>query len=178
MSSCVPKQKAEEKKTAVELKPVSINGEYSMSVPEYMSKASSLNEGASLQYQNIFKEAYVIVIDEAKDEYIQAYKELSVYDTTRSVISNYADTQIQSTTSAIDVISKSEITSFKVHGLKAKSIEIDANLEGVDASITYFLTFVEGRSNKLYFIMAWTLQDKKDKHRETFKEMVKTFREI
>lgn len=175
--SCIPNKDKNEKPETVALTPVSVNdGQYSMDVPEFMSKASSLNDGASLQYQNIFKEAYVIVIDEDKQTYIDAYKDLSVYDTTRSVIANYTDTQIQSTTSSLDVINKSKIESFKVNGLKAKSIEIDANLEGVSSAITYFITCVEGR-NHLYLVMAWTLQDKKDKHRETFKQMVKTFRE-
>jgi hypothetical protein len=177
LSSCVPDQKKEEKESKVSLTPVSINGEYSMSVPEFMSKASSLNDGASLQYQNLFKEAYVIVIDEPKADYVNAYKELSVYDTTRSVISNYTDTQIQSITANVEVLAKTEIKSFKVNGLKAKSLEVDGNLEGVNSAITYFLTCIEGK-DKLYLVMAWTLQDRKDKHRETFKEMVKTFRTL
>ncbi|HEY0768981.1 MAG TPA: hypothetical protein VGD31_01515, partial [Sphingobacteriaceae bacterium] len=63
-----------------------------------------------------------------------------------------------------------------VNGLKAKSIEIDANLEGIGSAITYFITCVEGR-NSLYLVMAWTLQDRKEKHRETFRQMVRTFRE-
>jgi hypothetical protein len=174
--SCTPEHNKNDKAASkVELKPVTINGEYKMDVPAFMSKATTLNEAASLQYQNIFKEAYVIVIDEEKDAFIQAYKDLSAYDTARSVISNYTDTQIQSTTSELDVISQTEIKNFKVNGLNASSIEIDANLEGVQTPITYFLSFIEGQK-KLYFVMAWTLQDKKEKHRETFQEMVKTFR--
>jgi hypothetical protein len=177
LSACTEKQKNEGKNDTVAFKRVSINqGEYSMDVPEYMSKASSLNDGASLQYQNLFKEAYVIVIDENKDLYIKTYKEMSVYDTTRSVISNYMDTQIQSTTNTLDVISKSKISSFNANGVKAKSVEIDANLEGVSAPITYFITCIEGK-DKLYLVMAWTMQNRKDTHRDTFNRMVRTFRE-
>ena len=66
LTACTPNKKAEEKSESVALTPVSINDQYSMSVPEYMSKASSLNEGASLQYQNLFKEAYVIVMMKKK----------------------------------------------------------------------------------------------------------------
>jgi hypothetical protein len=177
LSSCVPNQKKEDKNETVALKRVSSNdGDYSMDVPEHMSKASSLNDGASLQYQNLFKEAYVIVIDEDKEAYINSYKEMSVYDTTRSVISNYAETQIQSTTENLEVISKSKISSFNANGVKAKAIEIDANLEGVSAPITYFITYIEGK-DKLYMVMAWTLQSRKDTHRDTFNRMVRTFRE-
>lgn len=175
--SCIPNDKKDAKNENVALKRVSINdGEYSMDVPEYMTKASSLNDAASLQYQNLFKEAYVIVIDEEKELYIKSYKEMSVYDTTRSVISNYTDTQIQSTTQNLEVISKSKIASFNANGVKAKSVEIDATLEGVSSPITYFITCIEGK-DKLYLVLAWTLQNRKDTHRETFKRMVRTFRE-
>jgi predicted Zn-dependent protease len=159
----------------IELKPVSINEEYSMGVPAHMTKATSLNDDASLQFQNIFKEAYVIVIDEDKTEYINMYKEASVYDTSRSVLSNYTDTQVQSTTANMEVISQKSIKTLKINGLKAATTEIDATVEGVKFPITYFLTFIEGKE-KLYFIMAWTLQDKKETHRAAFDQMARSFR--
>jgi hypothetical protein len=176
LCSCLPNLNKEEKSgEKIELKPVSINREYSMGIPSFMTKATALNKGASLQYQNIFKEAYVIVIDEDKQEFIDTYKELSIYDTTRSVLSNYTDSQVQSITANIEVISQKEVTTFKINGQNAAAVELDANVEGVKIPITYFLSFIEGK-DKLYFIMAWTLQDKKDTHRDPFARMVKSFR--
>jgi hypothetical protein len=176
LCSCLPNLNKEEKSgEKIELKPVSINREYSMGIPSFMTKATALNKEASLQYQNIFKEAYVIVIDEDKQEFIDTYKELSIYDTTRSVLSNYTDSQVQSITANIEVISQKEVTTFKINGQNAATVELDANVEGVKIPITYFLSFVEGK-DKLYFIMAWTLQNKKDTHRDTFARMVKSFR--
>ena len=177
IAGCMPSQDQSQGKTKakIDLETVNINNEYSMGIPKFMSEAKSLNDEASLQYQNIFQEAYVIVIDESKDEYIESYKNLDAYDTTQSVIANYTDTQIQSITSRLEVIEKSEVKTFRINGLNASSIEIDGKVENVDVPITYFLNFVEGRE-KLYFIMAWTLQKKKDTHRSTFEEMVKSFR--
>jgi hypothetical protein len=160
-----------------ELKRVTVNDEFSLGVPAYMTKATSLNDNASLQFQNIFKEAYVIVIDEDKEEFIKAYEESSAYDTARSLLSNYSDIQVQLTTSAMDVISRKELTTMGINGLRAETTEIDATVEGIDSPITYFLTFVEG-DEKFYFIMAWTLQDKKDTHRATFEEIANSFRLI
>jgi hypothetical protein len=159
----------------VELKPIRVNEEYSMGVPGYMTKATTLNEGASLQFQNVFKETYVIVIDEDKQEFLDAYETSSVYDTARSLLSNYSDTQLQLTTSEMDVINMKELTRSRINGLKAESTEIDAKVEGISFPITYFLTFIEGE-NKFYFIMAWTLQEKKDAHRPAFQQMVRSFR--
>jgi hypothetical protein len=159
----------------VDLQEISINGEYAIGIPTYMTKATSLNDDASLQFQNIFKETYVIIIDEDESEFIQTFKDVDSYDTTRSVISNYTDAQIQFTTSSMDVIKKTPVKKLKINGLHAASIEIDANIEGVKVPISYFLTFIEG-NGKLYMIMAWTLEDKKDNHRQTFEQMAQSFK--
>jgi hypothetical protein len=159
----------------IKLQTISINEEYSMGIPAYMTKTTSLNDDASLQFQNIFKEAYVIVIDEDKKAFVDTYKELEAYDSTRSVLSNYVDTQVQSTLSNMNVISKKAVKASKINGLNAATTEIDSTVEGIKIPITYFLTFVDGKE-KLYMIMAWTLQDKKDTYRTTFDQMVKSFR--
>lgn len=160
-----------------EFETVSINGIYSMGIPTFMSKATSLNEEASLQYQNIFKEAYVIVIDEDKQEFLDALSEVGAYDSARSVIGNYADTQMQLTSSGMNVKFKKDITELTINGLSAATTEVDAEVEGVAVPITYFLTFVEG-PEKLYMVMAWTLSENKDTHRETFMEMAKSFKDL
>jgi hypothetical protein len=77
----------------------------------------------------------------------------------------------------MDVIKKTPVKKLKINGLHAASIEIDANIEGVEVPITYFLTFIEGKG-KLYMIMAWTLADKKDNHRETFEQMAQSFKSL
>jgi hypothetical protein len=176
LSSCSLNPNKEEKKSGkIDLQIISTNDEYSMGIPVYMTKATGLNDEASLQYQNIFKEAYVVVLDENKQEFIDVYTELSTYDTTRSVIANYADTQVQLTSSNVDVISKTDVKKVKINGLNAAITEMDAHVEGVKPAISYFLTFVEGKEN-LYMIMAWTLQDKKETHREAFDQMVRSFK--
>lgn len=175
LSSCLNFKEKNEKNDKVELEQISVNGEYSMGIPTFMTKTASLHEDASLQFQNIFKETYVIVIDEDKFEFKKVYKEMGSYDTTRSIISNYADTQLQFTTSQMTVISKKNMKALKIGTLNAATTEIDGNVEGVDVPITYFLTYVES-DHKLYMIMAWTLQAKKDLHRDTFDKMIKSFK--
>ncbi len=178
MTGCLRNFLKDEKKgEKAELETVTIGGIYSMGVPKYMSKATALNEEASLQYQNIFKEAYVIVIDEDKQQFIDALNGVDAFDSTRTIVENYADTQMQLTTSAMTVKDRKEIKSLTINGLSAATTELDADVEGVPASITYFLTFLEG-PDRLYMIMAWTLADKKDEHRDTFNEMARTFKDL
>lgn len=49
-----------------DLKTITVNKEYSISVPEYMKEMNSLHDDASFKYANVFKETYTIVIDEGK----------------------------------------------------------------------------------------------------------------
>ena len=53
---------------------IKIKNQYSLDLPESLSLATNLNTEASLQYQNVFDDLYVIVIDESKQE-INSYME-------------------------------------------------------------------------------------------------------
>jgi hypothetical protein len=175
LSSCSLLPNKDEKGDNVVLEPVAVDDDYSMSIPTYMTKSTTLNDDAALQYQNIFKQVYVIVIAESKQEFIDAFKKLETYDTTRSPLSNYADVQVQSTSANMNVASKTNIARSKINGMRAATIEIDATVESVNTPITYFLTFFEGK-DKLYMIMAWTLQEKKEIYRGTFEKMARSFK--
>jgi hypothetical protein len=176
LSSCSLISSKDEKGDNVEFEAVSsVDGDFSLRIPTYMTKATTLNDGASLQYQNMFKEVYVIVIGENKQEFIDTFTKLSNYDTTRSPVSNYADVQVQATSAKMNVISKTDIVRSKINGMRAAKMEMDATVEGISTPITYCLTFFEGKE-KMYMIMAWTLQNKKDIYRSTFDKMAKSFK--
>lgn len=125
-----------------------------------MKGTTGLNEEASLQYQSLLKEAYLLVIDEPKSRFEEVYRDLEQYDEQLSVIQNYRDARLKILSRTTEINSKSKPQSFKINGLSAEFMEIDANISGVSSEISYFLTFVEG-SNRVYMIMAWTLKDKK-----------------
>ncbi len=155
--------------------PVVINDEYSIDIPSYMTKTTLLNDDASLQFQNVIKETYVIVIDESKQEFIDALVEADMYDSARSILMNYADTQLGFTTSAMDVIAQKALTKLKIHGLSAAKTELDGAVEGIKVPISYFVTFIEGEE-KLYMVMAWTLQERKERFNATFEKIARTFK--
>lgn len=161
------------KEEKVDLVPIRVS-DYELSVPSYM-KEGDLNEDASLQFQNIFRETYVIVIDEGKQEIRDVYLSLNEYDTTRSAVDNYTNIQLSLLHESMAIDSLSEIQSLTVNNLEARQVELIARVEGVSKDIYYLLTFVEGDSN-VYMIMSWTLADRKEKYSNTFKKMAKTFK--
>jgi hypothetical protein len=171
--SCFGLGSRKEAETNVELVPIRVN-DYELSIPSYMKKAD-LNEDASLQFQNVFRETYVIVIDENAQEVRDAFLSLGEYDTTRSTVDNYTHIQMSSMQESINITSQSEVKSLTIHGLEARQVEINGRVEGVPGEIYYLVTFVDGHEN-LYMVMSWTLTERKEKYSETFKKMAKTFK--
>lgn len=167
--------KKEEKLTAQDFNTVAINNEYIIRLPKYMTEAKNLSEDASLQYQNIFKETYTVIIDEPKQEFIDAFLDVLLYDTILTVCENYRNVQLGLIEENMEVTSKSTPVALKIGKLDAYQVEVDGNVEDVAHEISYLFTFIEGKDN-VYMIMSWTLKSRKEKYLNTFKEISQTFR--
>lgn len=163
LASCLNFSKKEESVADTEFKTVKAGTEYSLDIPSHMREAKNLNDVASLQYQNIFKEMYVVVIDEDKQEFIDTFIDVGEYDTTKSVVENYRLVQLESFGESIEFISQPEPKATKVNELDAQQAQFDGKVEGVNAEIAYFITYVEGK-DKMYMIMSWTLKSNKEKY--------------
>ena len=156
---------------------VSIDGKYSLDIPKFMTGTTGLNEEASIQFQSLLKEAYLLVIDEPKAGFEEVYRDLNQYDDDLSIIQNYRDARLQILSRTTEINNKSKPQSLRINGLDAESVELGAIVNGMDNEISYFLTFVEGEGN-VYMIMAWTLKAKKEEHKKTFKAIAQSFQLI
>lgn len=170
-----PKAKNNDSETTIEdFNTISINNEYHIKMPRFLKGTTGLNEEASLQYQSLRREAYVIIIDEPKKGFEEVYRDLEQYDDHLSVIQNYRDARLKILSRTTEINRKSEPTSIKIHGLNAEFLELDAKVNGLNNEISYFLTFVDG-DEKVYMIMCWTLKNQKDEHKKTFKTIAESF---
>ncbi|QLG46742.1 hypothetical protein [Costertonia aggregata] len=165
--------KKEELSVSEDFKTVKIN-DYSMAVPKYMKTATGLNPDASLQYQNIFKEAYVVVIDEPKDELKEVFEELNEWDDSKSVSENYRDIQLNFLEESITITKQMPAKAMKINGLDAQVVDVDGKVDGIMYEIAYTIAFVEGNEN-VYMIMAWTLKDKREKTKNTYAQIINSF---
>lgn len=156
---------------------VSASNLYQLSIPKYMKSATGLNVDASMQYQNIYKETYLAIIDEDKDDFTDVFKELGEYDDQLSVAGNYRRTQVEYFTDGIDIRNISEPVKLTIGGLSAEQVEFTARVPEVSYDIYYLMTFIEGREN-IYMMMEWTLDENKETYKETFKKMAETFTEL
>lgn len=156
---------------------VTVKGNYSVDIPRFMTTTTGLNEEASLQYQSLLNEAYLLIIDEPKSGFKQVYEDLAQYDKNLSLLENYRQARLQILSRTTKVNSKTNPKPFKINNLNSIYQEVDATLRNVDNEISYFITFVEGNDH-VYMIMAWTLNSKKQEHKKTFKTIAESFKLI
>ncbi len=156
---------------------VNVQEKYMISVPNYMNSTDILNDEASIQYMNALKETYMVVIDEDKDQMIEALKVVDDYREDQSVLDNYARFQTTSIMEGLNVGSKSDIKSVIVDGKSARVFEADGHLDGVPYDIKYILGFTEGKED-VYMIMTWTLKSREKRYSGTLRQIIKSFKEI
>lgn len=155
-----------------DLKVISVDDKYTMAVPEYMTELKSLNDDASFEYANIYKETYTIVIDENKQDFIDAFKEIEIYNDSLSPLDNYSDYQIKSTKESMDNGEYKKLNT-KIRNLSSNQYEISGKTEGID--VNYLVSFIESDED-VYMIMSWTLKNRYKKYKNTFKLIQDSFK--
>ena len=154
-----------------EFKSIKVN-DYSISLPDFLSEGKDLNDDASLQYQNLFKEFYVVVIDESKAAFEEAIAINELEDLYDPNFEGYTELLIGSLEEAVTFKNKKE-TDTKINGLRAKILAFEGTVEGID--IYYQVAYIDGISN-YYQVMVWTLADKKESYEKMMDEMIQTFK--
>ncbi len=158
-----------------ETETINVEDKYSITIPAFLSKSSILNSDASLQYQHIFKEFYVIVIDETKEEFLQAINENELTEPYSSDLNGYTKLLMDSFENSINTYQKAEFNDTIINGVNAKLTSITGKSEGVDAY--FMLAFLEG-DKRFYQIMTWTLSNRKYTYNDMMKKLIYSFKEL
>ncbi len=163
---------------ATKVREVNVAGRYSIMLPTYLTEGFDLNSEASLQYQNVIKEVYIIVIDEPKQEFIDVFREIEDYDTTKSPLENYARAQMESIRSNMSVVtSESPIRLVQTGCGQAIMYDVAGTQEGIDDAMGFTVGFYEGKLN-LYMIMIWTFEKTKSVYQADMDAMLVSFKEL
>lgn len=140
---------------------------FTMDIPAYMTKTYELNDVAPLQYQNTSKEAYVIVIDDSKDQLESlGIKFIDAKDFLLNFIKNYKKDANSRKTSSI--------TEFQSNRNGHAQVE----LTWKDENIEYFMliTSVETPTH-FYKIMCWTIMENKEILMDDYLAISKTLKD-
>lgn len=147
---------------------------YQIAVPDYMEPGTELSDDASLQYQNLYKELYVVVLDESWREFKESYQNARIYNDSLSVLDNYVDVQYDAISLDIEITSDVIRKSVKINGLPARIIQFDGMVDVIDVPVTYYYTFYQGPDN-IYMMLSWTAKSKKSKHLPIQEKIAKSF---
>lgn len=153
---------------------VKVEDKYSIELPEYLDKTSDLNKEASLQYQNMVKELYVIVIDEPKSALAVALEENSLTETYSSDLNGYSKLITDGMDASIKIKKKPEFTDTTINGYKARLLSFEGVNQGY--RVYWKLAFIEGNDH-YYQIMAWTKAESKGKYEKEMTEIINSFKE-
>jgi len=153
---------------------VKVGGRYFIELPGSFKEAKELNEAASLQYQDLGNEFYVIVIDEPKDVLEKALFDNALESTYTPDINGYSKLVIEGIDPSVAIDSVPPFTEGTVGGLKSREISFTGISQGYH--IYWKFAFVEGK-NRYYQIMLWTMAENRDKREKDMQEIIRSFRE-
>lgn len=140
---------------------------YTLDIPDYMTRTFQLNDAASLQYQNINKEAYCIVIEDSK-EHLSALgiKFVDAKDFLDNFLSSYM----------VDVADRnvSKNVNFNSNGNSHSQAELTWSND--DGSYYMLITSVE---TKYYFykILCWIIAENKKLLKDDFIKISKSLKD-
>jgi hypothetical protein len=154
---------------------VTVADTYSLTIPAFLSKVDHLNDDASLQYQNIWNEFYVIVIDEPKEdfqEFLDFNEDPELFDNVIEIYSHYTfDVFKESISSA----RQTDWVSTNVNDMPAILTTLTGTHNGVDIFFNYGI--FEGRES-FYQVIVWTLGSKKLKYKPRMDQILHSLQEI
>ena len=152
---------------------IDIDNDYQVLIPKYMKPMPNLNDEASLQYANIFKEIYTIVINENKQEFIETFKSLGEYNDSLPPIENYKNVQKQMLDEAIANVKFRDYGLTEINTYPARQFKMEGEIDGLD--FFYLVGFIEGDEN-IYMLMNWTLKDRKSRYENIFEYINGSFK--
>lgn len=171
------KSEETEKPEKVFFKRININDLYSVELPSYMNEAYDLNDVASLQYQSEDETKYIIVIDEALEDYDDFFEAFVDYDPERDFLEQYAELQMEDLYTNAEILEEGDYIKTEIGGHPAVTKLVQTQQEDIPAPMTIQLAFIEGE-NHVYMVMIWAprimddvWEDDRTKIMESFKEM-------
>jgi len=146
--------------------------EFSMILPDYMVATSTLQEGRPFQYMNTFKEQYIVASSEARSLVEPSLKVLKYEG--KTLFDQYVSYNKEVLAEGVKITSEEPIKSLKIDGLEARWMQFNGTVEGIAEGICYHTVFIESET-EYYFVMAWTLESKKDEFKPIAEKIIKSF---
>lgn len=148
---------------------------YQIELPAYLNKAYSLNDDASLQYMNMWREFYVIVIDETKAEMHAAIDENQLSYVYSKDLNGYSSLLLDSFNDFKGRPNHTPLTTTTINGMQTQLTSISDYVDGI--GIYYKIGYFESENN-YYQVCTWTLKEYKAKYDAKMDKIIHSFKEL
>ncbi len=128
-----------------------------------MISVGDLNDEASIQAANLFRELYVIVISEPKQD------ELS-----ELTLAEFDDVVVSNMLGSLERANATSPKSVKIHGLDGLRRTIRGHMPGEKLDVGYVVTTVES-ADSFHQVIGWTLANRLDKYQATLERIADSF---
>lgn len=140
-----------------------------ITVPEYMTKTIGLNDDACIQFQNLVKDVYTIVIEDNKEELTMA--ELSYADV-KEFYEDFAEGFLKDEKDRkMGKPKYSKIKDINYVVSEASYFDTESNIP-----IYYVIGVVETKT-AYYKVLSWTTEDKKAQYKADFEKIIFTLKD-
>ncbi|RYU92804.1 hypothetical protein [Emticicia agri] len=145
---------------------------YHVSIPDYMTKSVTLNDVATMQYINSAKNAYLVIIDDSKEE-------LEMKGIKFASLKEFHDDNIKHLKGEENDPVESKGVEFEANGNKFYQSELSVNFkekDDLEVKITYLITYVETKGY-YYQILCWSLTPEYKNLLADFKKIAASIRD-
>ncbi len=169
-------------KSGNKTKVITVNNKYSVELPAFLDDATKvldkdeLNEDASLQYVNTWKEFDIVIIDETKSEFQESLETNNLTKVYANNLNGYSRSFLDFFPVQGKIIQKPEIKDTIINNLPAKLISLKSQYDE-DMSIYFSIGIIQGK-NTYYQIVIWTLAGYEYKYKNKMKKIIYSFKEL
>ena len=157
------------------LETITIDNKYSISIPSFLTRTHDLSQEASLQYQDARKGFYFIVMDQKKKVFREGLYVYNLNDIYTVDLSGFTDYVIDGVKEYMQIIQEPEVTSLKINGLNAKTIQLTAHTDQGESFIS--MAIIDGKGS-FYWLMTWARSSKEKRFGEIMNTMIQSFNEL
>ncbi|MDH4474338.1 MAG: hypothetical protein QE487_17160 [Fluviicola sp.] len=146
--------------------------DFSMVLPDYMVATSTLDADRPFQFMNAVKEQYIVASYEMISDVEPSLKALNYEG--KTLLDQYVSYNKEVIEEGVTISKQDPIKKMTIDGMQAQLMQFDGMVEGISEGISYYTVFIQAK-DKLYFIMTWTLESRKDDFKPIAEKMIKSF---
>lgn len=146
--------------------------DFSMVLPDYMVATTTLDADRPFQYMNAVKEQYIVASYELISDVEPSLKVLNYEG--KTLLDQYVSYNKGVIEEGVKISKQEPIKKMTIDGMQAQLMQFDGMVEGISEGISYYTVFIQAK-DKLYFVMTWTLESRKDDFKEIADKMIKSF---